>query len=60
MFLNRAAYEFKPYALIIGGGICVLSISHPVAVIAGLVLMGLGGAILKMRKNSRRTRSGLT
>ena len=53
MFISRPLYELKPYALILGGSICVLTVEHPVAIIAGLILAGIGGLIFKMRKNSR-------
>ena len=56
MFLSRPLYELKPYALILGGSTCVLTVEHPVAIIAGLVLAGIGGIIIKMRRNAASSR----
>ncbi len=57
MFLSTPMYRVKPYFLILIGGISMFSIEHPAGVLAGLVLVGLGGLIIKMRKQNHR---GLT
>ena len=51
--LSKPIYELVPYACLIVGGVCVVSVESPLGIFSGVVLYALGALVWMMRFHSR-------
>lgn len=61
MWFPKPVYDVLPYLYVLIGGIAILNVDHPIGVLSGGVLLGIGLIIqMARRKNrARRVASGL-